>query len=99
MNPYVILGAVVTAVLIAGGSAIMGYRYAQGQAAREEVLIQKAGDASAERAAAAIAGLQPKYTTINRTLETEIRNLPPTPEACNITRAALEAINEARKAP
>lgn len=99
INPYTILAAVVLALLLSAGSATMGYRYAQGQAAREEVLIQKAGDALAERAAGAIAGLQPKYTTINRKLETEIRNLPPTPEACNITKAALDAINEARQAP
>ena len=99
MNPYAILGAVILALVLAAGSATMGYRYAQGQAAREEVLIEKAGDKAAARAAGAIAGLQPKYTTINRKLETEIRNLPPTPEACNITAAALAAINEARQAP
>lgn len=99
MNPWVILGAVVAVVLLCAGSAKLGYDHAQGQAAREEVLIGKAGDAAAERASTIIAGLQPKYTTINRKLETEIRNMPPTPEACNITKAALDQINEARRAP
>ncbi len=99
MNPYVIGGAIVALILAAGGGFKFGADFAKGQAAREEVLIKKAGDASAERAAGVIAGLQPKYTTINRKLETEIRNLPPTPEACNITQTALDAINEARQAP
>jgi hypothetical protein len=99
VNPYVIIGAGVVALLLCAGSAKLGYDLAAGQAAREELLIKQAGDAAAERAAGAIAGLQPKYTTINRKLETEIRNLPPTPEACNATQAILDQINDARRAP
>ncbi len=99
MNPYVIGGAVVALVLAAGAGFKFGSDFAKGQAAREEVLIAKAGDAAAERAAGVIAGLTPKYTTINKNLETVIRELPPTPEACNATAAVLDQINEARKAP
>lgn len=99
MNPYVLIAAGVAAVVLAAGSAKLGYDFAKGQAAREEVLIQKTGDVLAERAATVIAGLTPKYTTINKNLETVIRELPPTPEACNATPAVLDQINEARKAP
>lgn len=94
-----LLVLVAATALVAALSAKLGYDFAMGKAAREELLIQKAGDAAAERAATAIAGLQPKYTTINKALETVIRELPPTPEACNATQAVLDQINTARKAP
>ncbi len=51
MNPYVIGGAIIALILAAGGGFKFGADFAKGQAAREEVLIKKAGDASAERAA------------------------------------------------
>ena len=99
MNPYIIGGTAVALVLAAGAGFKFGSDFAKGQAAREEVLIAKAGDAAAERAAEVIAGLTPKYTTINKNLETVIRELPPTPETCNATQAVVDQINEARRAP
>ena len=91
--------AIVVAVALCAGSATLGYRYAQGQAAREELLIEKAGKAASVEAAKAIAGIQTKVYPIRERLEREITKLPPTPEECNAPAAVVESINDARRAP
>jgi hypothetical protein len=99
MNPYVLLAAGVALVLLCAGSAKLGYDHALGQAAREEVLIEKAGKELSTVAAKAIAGIDVKVYPIRERLEREITKLPPSPEECNATQPVLDAINDARRAP
>lgn len=89
--------AAIVAVVLCVGSATLGYRYAQGQAAREELLIQKAGAAASTEAAKAIAGIN--VQPIRERIEKIVRELPATPVECNAPPAVVEAINDARKAP
>jgi len=99
VNPYVLGGAVVALVLAAAGGFKFGSDFAKGQAAREEVLIKKAGDAAAERAAIEIGRIDVRISPIRERVEREIVKLPPTPEECNAPKAIVDAINDARKAP
>jgi hypothetical protein len=96
MNPYLVGGA---ALLLFVGGTTLGYRYAQGQAAREEMLIQKAGDAAAERAATAIAGIKVNIAPIRERVTETIRELPPMPAECNMPPSVNEEVNNARRAP
>jgi hypothetical protein len=99
VNPYVIAGAAVALVLAAGAGFKFGSDFAKGQAAREEVLIAKAGDAAAERAATAIAGIKVNIAPIRERVETTIREMPAMPVECNTPPAIDAAVNEARQAP
>lgn len=99
MNPYALLGGLVATIVVAGGSFWFGISFQKGQSAREEVLIQRAGDAAAERAATAIAGIKTKVYPIREKIETTIRELPPMPVECNAPKSIVDGINEARKAP
>lgn len=96
MNPYVLGGAIVALILAAGGGFKFGSDFAKGQAAREEALIQKAGDAAAERAAIAINGIKAKVYPIRERIETTIRELPAMPVECNTPASIAEDINKAR---
>lgn len=91
-----IIGIVILLALCAG-SAKVGYDLAAGKAAREEVLIRKAGDAAAERAAIAINGIKAKVYPIRERIETTIRELPAMPVECNTPAPIAEDINKARE--
>ena len=90
-----IIGIVMLLVLCAG-SAKVGYDLAAGKAAREEVLIRKAGDVAAERAAVAINGIKIKINPIRERIETTIREIPAMPVECNTPPSIAEDINAAR---
>lgn len=72
MNPYLLLGILaVTAGLCAGSFKLgMDHQVATEEDKRE--LVAEAADAAGNAAAAAIAALSPKYTTIHNKLEREI---------------------------
>ena len=99
MNPHVILGAVLLAVALCAGSAKLGYDHAKGQAAREELLIQKAGAAASASAAKAISGIEMKTYPIRERVEQIIRETPATPPECDAPQAIVDEINKARAAP
>jgi hypothetical protein len=98
MNPYLIGGAVLAIALAFAGGTKVGSDFAKGQAAREEVLIEKAGDAAAERAAKAIAGIKVNIAPIRERVETTIRELPPMPVECNTPASINTEVNNARSA-
>jgi len=99
MSPAQIKYAIIAVVVLAlcGASAKVGYDLATGKAAREELLIEKAGDKAAERAAKAIAGIQTKVYPIRERIESTIRELPAMPVECNTPTSIATDINEARK--
>lgn len=78
MTPAQIKALIIGLVILAlcAGSAKVGYDLAAGKAAREELLIEKAGDAAAARAAAAIADIKVVHKTIQNQLEREIIHVP-----------------------
>lgn len=98
LNPWVILGVVLLLLGAAAGGFKFGSDYQLGKAAREEVLIQKAGDAAAERAAQAIAGIDVKIPPIKRIIENAIKANTVYTE-CKPTQDAVDAVNAARTAP
>lgn len=97
-DPYTLAAKVVIgAVLILGAAATgakLGYNYSEGQNARTEVLIEKAGDAAQLGAAAAIAKIQPKYVTIQQKTETITREVPVYRD-CHNTPDELRLLNSA----
>ena len=79
--------------LFAGG-AKLGYNYSEGQNARTELLINKVADKAQESAAKVIAGLQPKFTTIQQKTETITREVPVFRD-CHNTPDVFRLLNDA----
>ena len=94
MNPYVLAGAVVALVLAAGGGFHFGSNYAKGKAAREEVLIAKAGEAAQQAAAAAIAKIKVVNQTNRTRIEREIVKVPDL-ATCNAGDAVKRVLDDA----
>lgn len=75
-NPWAILALVMLLGSAGAGGIALGVKYEKGQEAREEALIQKAGESAQLGAAAAIAKIQPKYVTIQQKTQETIREVP-----------------------
>lgn len=73
MNPYVLLGAGILAVLLAVGGFSFGVKYQRGQEARAEQLIVRVRDEAQRGAAEAIAAQKKTTTIIKQQLETRVR--------------------------
>lgn len=97
-SPYELLAKVVIgAVLVLGAAATgakLGYNYAAGQAARQEVLIQAVADKAQTAAAVEISKIQPKYVTIQQKTETITREVPVYRD-CHNTPDELRLLNDA----
>ncbi len=75
-NPYVLLGALVVLLMTFAGGVKVGGDYAKGRAAREEVLIAKAGEKASQAAAAAISKIKVVNQTNRTRIEREIVKVP-----------------------
>jgi hypothetical protein len=75
-NPWVLLGALVVLMATFAGGLKVGGDYAKGQAAREEVLIAKAGEKASQAAAAAISKIKVVNQTNRTRIEREIVKVP-----------------------
>lgn len=75
-NPWILLGAFVVMLALFASGVKVGTSYARGQAAREEILIAKAGDAAAIRAAEAISKIKVVNQTNRTRIEREIVKVP-----------------------
>lgn len=73
MNPYMIIAAGVAAISLAVGGFTFGVKYARGEQARAEQLIEKVEERAQRGAAEAIAQIQVRHTTIRQQAETVIR--------------------------
>ncbi len=76
VNPWVLL-AIVLAVLASGGLGLkLGKEYAEGKAAKTEVLIRAVQEQAQLGAAAAIAANKPVNTYTKQVLDREVRIVP-----------------------
>lgn len=98
INPWVIVVGLVLLAGAAAGGFKFGSDYQLGQAARDEVLIEKAGKAAGEQAAKAIADIDVKLPPIRGIIEKAIKDNAVYTE-CKPTQDAVDAVNEARRAP
>lgn len=93
-NPYLLLGALIGAVMLFLGGVGLGMKYEKGQAAREEVLIAKAGEAAALASAVEIGKIQITQTTIRQKAQETIREVPVYRD-CVHSPDVLRLLNEA----
>ena len=98
MNPYIIIAALL-AVLGAGASGFkLGRDSVIAGQAREDAQIEKAVQAANTATAEAIAGLKPKYTTIQNKLEKQIiENV--VFRDCKLNAESFKLVNEALAFP
>jgi len=77
MNPWVLLGGVLSAIALAGGAYWQGRQDGRdgciAETARDTVVAQIASDAAASAAASAISKITVKHQTIRQELEREIQ--------------------------
>lgn len=93
-NPWVLLVLLVTLIAASAGGAKLGYNYAEGKHAREEVLIQQAGEAAQRSAADEIAKIKIVHQTNQTRLEREIVKVPDFSQ-CHAGADALRVLNGA----
>lgn len=96
MNPYLVIAALL-AVLGAGAAGFkLGADHEQASQAREDQQVAKAVDAANATAAAAIAKLRPKYTTIQAKVQNEVQKVPVyLSSGCDHSDNGLRLVNEA----
>lgn len=94
MNPWIIVGALVALIAASAGGARLGYNYATGKAAREEVLIQTASEAAQQAAAKEIAKIKIVHQTNQTRLEREIVHVPDFTQ-CHAGDAAKRVLDDA----
>lgn len=94
LNPWLLLGAVLTILAAFTGGVATGKSWQEGQQAKEEVLIQKAAEAAQMAAAEAISQIEVKNVTIKRQIEREVREVPAYRE-CVHSDGGLRVVNEA----
>lgn len=94
MNPWLLLGAVLTILAAFTGGVATGKSWQEGQAAKEEVLIQKAAEAAQLAAAEEISKIEVRNVTIKQKIERETLEVPVYRD-CSHTDAGLRVVNEA----
>lgn len=94
MNPYLIIGALVGALALFGSGISIGIKWSDGRQAVENQHIAEAVDAANTASAQAIAGLKPKYTTIQNEVQREIRTNTVYSD-CVIPASGLRLANQA----
>lgn len=75
-NPWVLLGAFVVMLALFASGVKVGITHAQGQAAREEILIERASEKAARVAAEAISKIKIVNQTNRTRVEREIVKVP-----------------------
>ena len=98
MNPYALIAAGILALSLAVGGFTFGVKYARGQQARTEQLIARVADEAQRGAAAEIAKIEIKNTTIRQQLETVTREVPVYRD-CRNTADGMRLLNDALRAP
>lgn len=94
LNPWFLLSALLAIAGAGAGGIKLGIDYAEGQHAKESVLIEKAGRAAQIAAAEQIAQIKIVNQTNRQVIEREIRTVPDY-SACKHSPDGLRAINEA----
>lgn len=100
MNPYVLLGGVLAAIVAIGGAYLQGrsdgLNKCEAAQARDERVAQIATAAAADAAASAISRIEVKHATIRQTLQREViekpvyRDCRSGPDAVSVFNSSIE---------
>lgn len=94
INPWVVLGVLLLLGVAAGSSFHLGKEYAEGKAAKTEILVRQVQEQAQLGAAQAIAALQPRNVYTKQVLDREVRIVPDY-SRCVHSPDGLRAINGA----